>query len=327
MRRFDKKYNIQKANLLSEQRYLESKGVIKENLDEEYYDNLEKPMEGQYVDTNELVGQRLFFHTNRSNRNAKRNGMIGIYGVKDTGKMGKREELYTNEVRLVAPILFQSSDSATASIAKTGHRTLNAGVTGVVASLEGMGSGIPATYNPFDKDGASWFYLIDDKEKKELESAEEVYFLATEGGEWKFLVKNPVYGKRKIPSEADRQTSLEFPEEEPKLAAELTEYGLAGMPKNKFGGDSPYFETLSQALDLVREYAEKLGYEVDEHDMWFQFGTGGIGYEESKSANIGLLKNGKPILDKREKELNRYIHVSINRMPSGKYELTMYKTF
>jgi len=31
MRRFDKKYNIQKANLLAEQRYLESKGLIKED--------------------------------------------------------------------------------------------------------------------------------------------------------------------------------------------------------------------------------------------------------------------------------------------------------
>lgn len=92
-----------------------------------------------------------------------------------------------------------------------------------------------------------------------------------------------------------------------------------GIDENKYGGDSPYFEALPQALDFVREYATKLGYEVDEEDMFFQFGTGGVGYEQTKSANIGLLKNGK--------ELNRFIHVSIYRMPSGKYELTMYKTF
>jgi hypothetical protein len=120
----------------------------------------------------------------------------------------------------------------------------------------------------------------------------------------------------------DKNDHEEFNQED-----ELTEYGLAGMPKNNFGGDSPYFETLSQALDVVREYATKLGYEVNEQDMWYQFGTGGIGYEESKSANIGLLKNGEPILDKRGKEMNRFIRVSIYRMPSGKYELTMYKTF
>ena len=315
MRRFDKKHNIQKANLLSEQRYLESKGVIKENLDEKYYDNIDQPMEGQYVDTNELVGQRLFFHTNRSNRNAKRNGMIGIYGVKSTGKMGKREELYTNEVRIVAPILFQSSDSATASIAKTGHRTLNAGVTGVVAPLEGMGSGIPATYNPFDKDGASWFYLISDPEKKELISADEVYFLATEGGEWKFLVKNPVFGERRIQTEKDKQTSMEFPKEEPEMEISENE------------NNNIYFDTLSEALDAVREYANKLGYEVDEEALWFNFGTGGISYETNKTGLIPLLHNGEPILDKRGNEANRNINVSIYRMPSGKYELTMYKTW
>jgi len=33
MRRFDKKKNIQKVNLISEQRYLESKGLIKEGMD------------------------------------------------------------------------------------------------------------------------------------------------------------------------------------------------------------------------------------------------------------------------------------------------------
>lgn len=41
MRRFDKDKNIQKANLLAEQRYLQSKGLLKENLDvsyEFYYD-------------------------------------------------------------------------------------------------------------------------------------------------------------------------------------------------------------------------------------------------------------------------------------------------
>jgi len=42
MRRFDKKKNIQKANLIAETRYLESKGVIKES----FYDVDETPIEG-----------------------------------------------------------------------------------------------------------------------------------------------------------------------------------------------------------------------------------------------------------------------------------------
>jgi hypothetical protein len=223
MRRFDKKYNIQKANLLSEQRYLESKGVIKENLDEEYYDSLGEPTDGKYVDASELVGQELFFHTNRTNRNAKRNGMIGTYGVTRTGrKAGKAELLYTNEVKVVNA-KFQASEKATERTQATGDRTVHAGVTGTVVPLDGMGSGIPADFNPFGENPVPWFFLKGDAEKKEIISADEVYFLATEGGVWKFLVKNPVFGERKLPSEADKQTSLEFPEDEPKLAAELTE--------------------------------------------------------------------------------------------------------
>lgn len=407
MRKIDKKLNLAKANLLTEQRYLASKGFESENLDEEYYDSLGEPTDGKYVDASELVGQELFFHTNRTNRNAKRNGMIGTYGVTSTGrKAGKAELLYTNEVKVVNA-KFQASEKATERTQATGDRTVHAGVTGRVVPLDGMGSGIPADFNPFGENPVPWFFLKDDKEKKEIVSADEVYFLATEGGDWKFLVKNPVYGKRKLPSEADKQTSMEFPTEEPELAEDVeflespmindlvivktqSEYILVNRLDNtieaqlgpidayfskehlcstalrlhselfesyenvytgggkiigplsacKKGGleeevldeernpkQDTYFETLSEALDAVREYAAKLGFEVDEKDMWTYFGTGGIGYGETEKANIRLLKNGQPILDGRGKEANRYIRVSIYRMDSGRYELTKYKTF
>ena len=88
-----------------------------------------------------------------------------------------------------------------------------------------------------------------------------------------------------------------------------------------------YFKTLSEALEYVREYANKLGYEIDEEQMFFLFGTGGIKYGETKSHNITLLKNGEPILNKRGQEMNRALRVSIYRMDSGTYELTLYKTF
>ena len=221
MRKIDKKLNLAKANLLAEQRYLASKGFESENLDEEYYDNLGEPTEGKYVDASELVGQKLFFHTNRTNRNAKRNGMIGIYGVTSTGrKAGKAEKLYTNEVKLIN-VTFQASDKATERTQETGDRTVHAGVNGTVVPLDGMGAGIPADFNPFGENPVPWFFLKGDAEKKEIISADEVYFLATEGGEWKFLVKNPVFGERKLPSEADKQTSMEFPSEEPELAEDI----------------------------------------------------------------------------------------------------------
>jgi hypothetical protein len=315
MRRFDKKHNIQKANLLSEQRYLESKGLIKETIEEEYFDS-RKEVEG-YVDAEELVGKLLWFHTNRTHRNQGKNGMVGVYSVDKKGNRGEASKIYTNEVRIQSPIHFQTSESGSERIRTSqekeggaGTRTLVAGVSGVVVPTDSGNTGGMelANFNPFDS-SAPWFYLNNDGEKKEIISADEVYFYADEAGQWYFYVKNAQFSGKKG---YDVETK-----EEPSLAAEL----------NEAGGNSPYFETLSQALDAVREYAEKLGLEVDEHDMWFQFGTGGVGYEESKSANIGLLKNGEPMLDKREKELNRFIHVSIYRMPSGKYELTMYKTF
>lgn len=88
-----------------------------------------------------------------------------------------------------------------------------------------------------------------------------------------------------------------------------------------------YFDTLSAALDNIREYAASLGYELDEDEINTQFGTGGISYGQTKQASIPLLQNGQPILDKRGREANRFIRVAIYRMDNGKYELVKYKTW
>lgn len=96
---------------------------------------------------------------------------------------------------------------------------------------------------------------------------------------------------------------------------------------NEGVSEDTYFETLSSALEYVRGMAESLGFEVDEEDMWINFGTDGISYGQTKSANIRLLQDGQPILDRRGKEMNRAIHVVIYRMETGRYELTAYKTF
>jgi hypothetical protein len=93
------------------------------------------------------------------------------------------------------------------------------------------------------------------------------------------------------------------------------------LPKSKLNEirqpNSPYYETLSQALDAVREQVGNKGFTVDEDDMQLHFGTGGISYGETKRANISLLKNGIP--DKR-----RNVTIAIYRMDSGRYELTSY---
>ena len=91
--------------------------------------------------------------------------------------------------------------------------------------------------------------------------------------------------------------------------------------------DYTYFETLSSALDEVRRKASTIGCTLDEDEVFTQFGTGGVSYGQTKSANIGLLKDGNPILGKSGKPLNRALRVVIYRMDSGKYELTVYKTW
>lgn len=88
-----------------------------------------------------------------------------------------------------------------------------------------------------------------------------------------------------------------------------------------------YFETLSSTLDFVRSKAESMGLILDEEGLYTQFGTGGISYGQTKSANIDLLKDGKPILNKAGKPLNRAFRISIYRMDSGRYELTTHKTW
>ena len=88
-----------------------------------------------------------------------------------------------------------------------------------------------------------------------------------------------------------------------------------------------YFETLSEALDSVRNKVARMGYSLDEDSMMFQFGTGGISYGETKRSTIELLKDGNPILSKSGKPMNRGIVISITRMDSGRYELTAYKSW
>lgn len=77
-----------------------------------------------------------------------------------------------------------------------------------------------------------------------------------------------------------------------------------------------YFETLSGALDEVRKVADSRGFELDEDEIFRQFGTGGIGYGETKRGSLTITKNGK--------EQRKMLQVVIYRMDSGKYELVTY---
>lgn len=157
--------------------------------EEVYYPQL-KDCKG-YVDANDLIGQKLWFHTNRTHRNRGWNGLIGIYDTKPWGGKKGHSGRYTNEVRLGEPIFFQTSEAGAETIKRTEKRILIAGVSGVVVKTNSDTTGmVRITFDPFD---VGYFHILDDPDKREIVSAKEVYFNATVNGEWFIWAKDPVY--------------------------------------------------------------------------------------------------------------------------------------
>lgn len=396
MRKIDKKLNLAKANLLTEQRYLASKGFESENLDEEYYDEL-KPNEG-YVDAEEILGKRVWIHTNFTNRNQGRNGLVGLYSTDGKGYKTGSPIGYTNEIRIGGGLVFEQSEKGAAWIEKNQIKQLVAGVSGIVIPTNsGDVSGMElVTYDA--KSGLGYFHLVGNhtEKPKKIIGGDEVYLICSRELKFSFYVKNPMF-EEEVSQELEMEPELaedieknRIPFEPSPMLNDLvivktqTEYILVNKMDNKIeaelgpinaykskeqlctvalrlhseifesykdvyhgGGEilgplsacrkggleeevldeerTPnqdiYFETLSEALDAVRAKANAYGLEVDEEDIWTYFGTGGIGYGETEQANLRLLQHGKPMSG------NRFIHVSIYRMPSGRYELTAYKTW
>ena len=174
------------------------KDIIKEELesviDEVYYDS--RGDVENYKDGDELIGQRLWSHTNRTHRKNNKNGMIGLYGVNKKGNRKGSPLYYTNCIRLGNPIVFQVSESGAEKVAQTGHRTLVAGVSGTVIEtkeeqdLEGF---VPFEFDPH---GQYKFFNVGGKK---LIGAEEVYFHASEDGKYTSLVKGPQFEGEQIP--------------------------------------------------------------------------------------------------------------------------------
>ncbi len=88
-----------------------------------------------------------------------------------------------------------------------------------------------------------------------------------------------------------------------------------------------YYETLDQTLTAIEEFIIKNSIQVDTsehpssamdpHGIREPFAFGGIPYEQNKNASYKLLAyKGKPT--------RKHLHVNIYRMPSGRYELTVY---
>ncbi len=92
---------------------------------------------------------------------------------------------------------------------------------------------------------------------------------------------------------------------------------VSGMPLNEIRyNPENYFNTLSEAIDAAVQMALSMGYTVNEDEIFHQFGTGGVGYGETKRGSITLYKEGI--------EQKKALQIIIYRMDSGKYELTTY---
>ena len=132
-----------------------------------------------YFDADELLGTRVWVHTNRTNRKYKRNGMIGVYKPHNKTRSDQRFG-YTNVVRL-SDCIFDANETCIEKIKETGKRTLCSGIQGTIIETEGSTSGFQEfTFDPKD---VPYYYLAGDKDKKKIFSASVVYLAATEAGD------------------------------------------------------------------------------------------------------------------------------------------------
>ncbi len=271
MRRRDKSKNIDRANLLAEQRYLKSKGLLKEN-----------------SVTQALMGS----------------GDIDPQGVKNIGLIQTIQKLQEGDETIVENAI-----------------PLNQWVN----PQQRLSAG---GYLVFTEYNGEYFRGTARMVHGNIDSVKDVASIPQE----RYETYLQMYNQR----HSDLRQDDTINESGMAHAAGFADGGSGfedGATMMQDNGDvlkedsDTYFETLSATLDHVREMAKEMGYELDEDDVNFQFGTGGIPYGQTKSATIPLLKDGEPIMGKSGKPLNRAIRVSIYRMDSGRYELTAYKTF
>ena len=189
-----------------------SKSDLLQIIREAYYESLKPPRvvptapEAAYVEGDELIGQRVWVHTNRTNRNEGRNGMVGIYKSSPRGTRVGSPIAYTNVIRLEPPIRFQSSETGAKQIVKTGKRTLVAGVSGVATNTNEVD---PATLSEFEEvsfhPAVGHFFRVTDSGQEEVLSGEEIYFHASEAGDWKLMVRGAVLASSVVPEEDPAQ--------------------------------------------------------------------------------------------------------------------------
>lgn len=172
------------------------KTIIREYLNEQYYDNL-KPNK-KYVDAEDILGKNVWIHTNYTNKNQGKNGMIGLYSPNSEGYKTGSPIGYTNEIRLGGDLVFEQPEKGAEWIEKNQKKLLVAGVSGVVIPTDsGNVSGMKlVTYNA--KKGLGFFHLVNDTNDRPMKiiGGDEVYLKANKELKYEFYVKNPIFYKK-----------------------------------------------------------------------------------------------------------------------------------
>lgn len=163
--------------------------TILENLIQEVYYDSRKP-HPLYKNVLDYVGERVWVHTERTQRNNGRNGMIGVYKAGNSNNRVGSPYFKTNAIALQNCVFQVSGGKAIEKIQQGGDRTLVAGVVGdVIAIKEEMYNPslcaprqpyIPISFNP--KIG-NYFYALNNPEKP-LVGCKLLYFTASEDGKW-----------------------------------------------------------------------------------------------------------------------------------------------
>lgn len=174
---------------------------FKEFFLEKWYDTRGEPRDEQsdlgYFDADDLIGKRVWIHTNRSNAQQNRNGMIGVYYPEESRKIQKRSDNqrygYTNDIRIVNCV-FDVNKNCVERIRKGEKRLLCSGVLGTIVNTEGSDSSFQEfEFNPMLPERYNIFFLKNDPERKELKGADEVHMYATESGQFIKLLRNPTF--------------------------------------------------------------------------------------------------------------------------------------
>jgi len=184
------------------------KQMISEMISEAQYEDRET--HERYSDASDHIGERMFFHTDRTTRSAVKNGMIGTYSISPSGRP-KKTSWKTNAV-IIDDASFYVSEAGASRTKETGHRTVHAGVVGTV-SPDNISEEWTLKTNPshgpwkgpklshktnFSKGGVEieyspqiGFFYVKNQPERRINKADKVYFQATELNAYVITAVNP----------------------------------------------------------------------------------------------------------------------------------------